>query len=293
MTAGTGEGFTEPAAPGFAHAYGGRLLHREQSPFQRIEVFENPTFGRMLVLDGLVQTSQRDEFLYHEMLVHVPLLSHPEPRRVLIIGGGDGGTLRRVLEHPTVERAVMVEIDERVTAVSREWLPTVSAAAFDDPRAEVIFADGAAYVGAGGERFDAVVVDSSDPVGPGVVLFTTDFYERARARLAPGGLFAAQSGSPLFQQDELHRTFSNARAAFPEVRVYVANVPVYPGSLWSFLLAGERVVVDPVAAEKRAAERGLSCRQWSPDAHAGAFGLPEVVRAVIAPEGPPRTFRAP
>jgi spermidine synthase len=285
-------GFSETAWPGYAQAYGGDLLHGERSPYQRIEIYENPAFGRMLVLDGLVQTSERDEFMYHEMLVHVPLLTHPEPRRVLVIGGGDGGTLRRVLEHPSVERAVMVEIDERVTILCRELMPGIAGAAFDDPRAEVLVADGAAYVREGGDPFDVIVIDSSDPVGPGEILFTTEFYAQVRARLARGGLMAAQSGSPLFQQREVNRTFASVSEAFPDVRLYLGNVAVYPGSLWSYFVAGERVTIDAAAAEKRAAERGIACRYWSADLHAGAFALPQIVKDVIAPGGPPDPWSA-
>lgn len=282
-------GFSEPAVAGLTYTYGGTPVVSERSAFQRIEIYEHPTFGRVLVLDGLVQTTSRDEFVYHEMLVHVALLSHPSPRRVLVIGGGDGGTLRRVLEHP-VERAVMVEIDERVTALCRAHMPEIAAGALADPRAQVRFEDGVRFVAETDERFDAILIDSSDPVGPGEPLFTPDFYRAARARLAPGGVLAAQSGSPYFQQDELHRTHANASAAFPDVRVYLASVPTYPGVLWSFLLAGERLALEPDAAADRAADRKLETRYWTPAVQRGAFDLPGVVLDAIAPDGPPHTF---
>lgn len=284
------DGYREPAAAGFAYAFEGPLLHAEQSRFQRIEVRENEAFGRMLVLDGLTQTTERDEFIYHEMLVHVPLLCHPEPRRVLIVGGGDGGTLRHVLMHPTVERAVMVEIDERVAAVSKELLPSISAGAFDDPRADVRFDDGAAHVRAGGEPYDVILIDSSDPVGPSVVLFTEEFYAAAVRRLRPGGLLGAQSGGPFFQQTELNRAHANARRSFGDARVYLGATPTYPGTLWSFLLCGERIEVDAAAAARRAADRRLSFRWWTPELHAGCFALPRLVRDVIAEDGPPLTW---
>lgn len=285
------DGYRESAARGFDYAYSGAgLLHSEQSRFQRLDVYDHPAFGRMLVLDGLTQTTERDEFIYHEMLVHVPLLCLAEPRSVLIVGGGDGGTLRHALMHPTVERAVMVEIDERVTAVCREWIPGISAGALDDPRADVRFDDGAAFVRSDGETFDAILIDSSDPVGPGVALFTGDFYAAALRRLAPGGLLAAQSGGPFFQQRELHRAYRNAAASFPDTRVYLANVPTYPGTLWSFLLCGERIEVDADAATERASKRWLSFRYWTPELHAGCFALPRIVRDVLAPDGPPLTW---
>ena len=269
--------FFETPAPGVEFAYGGELLHAEDSAFQHIDVYEHPTFGRTLVLDGAVQTSERDEFLYHELLVHVPLIAHPSPERVLVIGGGDGGTLRRVLEHPSVTDAVMVEIDDRVTAVSRQYMPSIGGEVWDDPRTTVLFEDGNAYIHADGEPFDAIVVDSSDPVGPGIVLFETPFYARCLERLKPGGVFVAQVGSPIYFQDEMRMAYRNARAAFPDVRLYLGHVTTYPGVVWSFMLAGERLEIDPDTAAARGAERKLDVRAWTPELHAGAFALPGFV----------------
>ena len=273
--------FLESPAPGVEFAYEGELLHAEESAFQRIEIYEHPTFGRTLVLDGAVQTSERDEFLYHEMLVHVPLFCHPEPRRVLVIGGGDGGTLRRVLEHPTVAEAVMVEIDPRVTALSREYMPSIAGDVWDDPRAKVLFEDGNAYVHADGEPFDAIIVDSSDPVGPGIVLFETPFYARCRSRLNPGGVFAAQVGSPIYFQDELRMAHRNASSAFEDVRIYLGHVTTYPGVAWAYMLCGEQLVIDGAAAADRAADRKIETRYWTPELHAGAFALPGIVRDAL------------
>ena len=282
--------YGEQIVPGFAYGFEGEQLLSERSAFQQIDVYENASFGRLLVLDGLTQTTERDEFIYHEMIVHVPLISLPDPKRVLIIGGGDGGTLRRVLEHPSVESAVMIEIDERVTQVCRELMPSIAGDAFEDPRAEVHFADGIAYVRDGGESFDAILIDSSDPVGPGEGLFTVDFYRAARGRLTDGGVLCAQSGSPGFQQDELHRTYKHASAVFPDARVYVGFVPTYPGGMWSFTLAGERLSLDPVVAAARADERKLQTRYWRPELQRGAFDVPQIVYDVIAPDGPPHTW---
>jgi spermidine synthase len=269
--------FSETPAPGVTFAYDGEPLHAEDSGFQHIEIYDHPTFGRTLVLDGAVQTSERDEFLYHEMLVHVPLLSHPGPKRVLVIGGGDGGTLRRVLEHPTVTDAVMVEIDERVTSLSREWMPSIGGEVWDDERATFLFTDGNAYVHADGEPFDAIIVDSSDPVGPGIVLFETPFYARCLERLNPGGVFVAQVGSPIYFQDEVRMAVRNARAAFPDVRLYLGHVTTYPGVVWSFMLCGERLTIDGQRAAAAAAEREISARYWTPEIHLGAFAMPGIV----------------
>jgi len=282
--------YGEQIVPGFAYRFTGEQLVSERSPFQQIDIYENPSFGRLLMLDGLTQTTERDEFIYHEMLVHVPLVSLQDPRRVLIIGGGDGGTLRRVLEHPSVEHAVMVEIDQRVTELCREFMPSIAGDAFDDPRAEVLFTDGIAYVRDGGEPFDAILIDSSDPVGPGEGLFTVDFYRAAAGRLTAGGVLCAQSGSPGFQQDELHRTFSHASQAFPQVRVYVGFVPTYPGGMWSFTLAGSTLSLDPAVAAARASDRKLTARYWRPELQRGAFDVPQIVYDVIAPDGPPHTW---
>jgi len=281
--------YGEQIVPGFTYSFEGKQLASERSPFQQIDIYENESFGRLLMLDGLTQTTERDEFVYHEMLVHVPLISLERPRRVLIIGGGDGGTLRRVLEHP-VERAVMVEIDQRVTELCRELIPSISGGAFDDARAEVLFADGIAYVKDGGEPFDAILIDSSDPIGPGEGLFTTEFYRAAASRLNPGGVLAAQSGSPGFQQGELHRTYAHAVEVFPDVRVYLGGVPTYPGGVWSFIVAGQRLELDPAVAAARASERGLVTRYWRPELQRGAFDLPQIVYDVIAPDGPPHTW---
>ena len=277
--------FFETPSPGVEFAYEGELLHAEDSAFQHVDVYEHPTFGRTLVLDGAVQTSERDEFLYHEMLVHVPLLAHPDPKRVLVIGGGDGGTLRRVLEHPTVTDVVMVEIDQRVTDVSREYMPSIGGEVWDDPRATVLFEDGNAYVHAEGEPFDAIIVDSSDPVGPGIVLFETPFYARCLERLNPGGVFVAQVGSPIYFQDEMRMAYRNARAAFADVRLYLGHVTTYPGVVWGFMLAGERLEIDADAAGARAAERKIPVRTWTPEAHVGAFALPGFVLEGLEGDG--------
>jgi spermidine synthase len=282
--------FFEEVVPGFRYVYDGELLASERSAFQQIDVYDHPSFGATLVLDGLVQTTERDEFVYHEMLVHAPLVAHPDPKRVLIVGGGDGGTLRHVLMHPSVERAVMVEIDQRVTELCVKFMPSIAGSAFDDPRAEVHFDDGIAYVANSTETFDVIVIDSSDPVGPGEGLFTPAFYANAKARLAPGGLLCAQSGSPSMQQDELHRTFQHASTAFADVRVFLANVPTYPGTMWSFTLAGAQIDIDAAAAARRASERNLATKYWTPAVQAGAFALPVFVEQVIAPDGPPHTW---
>jgi spermidine synthase len=274
--------FSESPIAGLEIAYEGEPVHEERSSFQRIQVFDHPTFGRMLVLDGLVQTTERDEFFYHEMLVHVPLISHPEPKRVLIIGAGDGGALRRVLEHPSVQHVTMVEIDERVTVVSREYLPSISAGALDDSRAEVRFEDGHAFVLDSRDTYDAIVVDSSDPVGPGVVLFSAAFYQACLERLSPDGVFSAQIGTPTLFPGEIRMALSNARAAFPVVRPYLGAVPTYPGTLWAYMVAGRALDIETDEIRRRAGERGIEGSYWTPGVHVAAFELPRFVADLAA-----------
>jgi spermidine synthase len=290
-TSGASGDYGETGVAGFHYRFDGALVHREQSPFQLIEIFENPAFGRVLILDGLVQTTERDEFFYHEMLVHIPLLIHPEPRSVLVIGGGDGGTLREVLRHSCVERAVMIEIDQRVTDVCREFMPSLGAEAWSDPRADVRFDDGIAFIRDTDERFDAIVIDSSDPVGPGEGLFTGEFYAMAEQRLNEGGVLAAQAGGVHFHQAELQRAYAAMKSAFPEVCLYVGNVPTYPGTGWSYLLSRADDIPAAPEVEDRLEARGISgLRYVSPPLVEGCFALPTFVKDVLGSDEPPHLF---
>jgi spermidine synthase len=276
--------FGEPiAADGsFANVFEGEVLYSGRSEFQKIDVYDNAFFGRVLTLDDLVQTTERDEFFYHEMLVHPALASLERVDRVLIIGGGDGGTLRHVLMHGASD-VVMCEIDEEVVRVCRELMPALSDGAFDDPRGRVVFADGAAFVAEHENVFDAVIVDGSDAVGPATVLFSEAFYGACRRALVPGGVFAAQTGSPIFQSDEFDLALGNLRRAFPTVEPYVANVPTYPGVLWSYMSATDGSPVssaDPVDVSRRLRERGITPRYYTPELHRGAFALPAFVETM-------------
>jgi spermidine synthase len=247
----------------------------------------------MLTLDGIAQTSQADEFTYHEMLVHLPMFQHPAPRRVLVIGGGDGGTLRRVLEHP-VERAVMVELDELVVRACREHLPDISAGAFDDPRAELIIGDGARYLADTTERFDIILVDSTDPVGAAEALFSEPFFRSAHRALSSGGLYAMQSGSPLLQSAEMADAVRGLRRVFPSVRPYVGHVPIYPGVMWSWTLAARDGVLEPptpAAIRERALAAGIRGGAYTAELHAAAFALPAYVAAAL--DGEPTAFGSP
>jgi spermidine synthase len=255
-----------------------RRLHEERTPYQHLEIYDNPLFGRMLLLDGAVQTTEGDEFVYHEMLAHPALCTHPQPRHILIIGGGDGGLLEEALKHP-VERATLVEIDEAVVRASRAYLGTVSGDAFDDARARLVIADGAAYIAEGRDRFDVVFVDSSDPQGPSTGLFDAGFYAQAARRLAPGGLLAVQSGSAVYQHDVIAGVRRHLRALFPVVRTYLATVPTYPAVLWSFTVGSlglDPLEISPDEIARRT--RGFHLQYYGPARHQAAFDLPPFVR---------------
>jgi spermidine synthase len=236
--------FGERVAPGFRHTFEGELLYAGRSQFQKIDVFQHAQFGRVLTLDDTLQTTENDEFCYHEMLVHPALSSIERVERVLIIGGGDGGTLRHVLMHDPAE-AVMCEIDEDVVNVSLEYLPMISAGAFDDPRARLVIGDGAAFVAEHEGAFDAIIVDSTDPVGAAVVLFSTPFYESCRRALRPHGVFISQTGSPMYQGKELTVALTNMSEVFGPVETYCGFVPTYPGVLWSYTAAGRSIASTP------------------------------------------------
>jgi spermidine synthase len=240
--------FLEVLGPHEGHLHGIKaVLFSQTTPFQHIEVVEFGDYGRALVLDGKVQSTQADEFIYHEVLVHPVMLAHPEPRRVLVIGGGEGATLREVLRHCTVERALMVDIDREVVAISRSLLPEFHAGAFDDPRAELAFEDARRWLETHDEVFDVIIVDLSDPIeeGPCYRLYTREFYSLVTRRLAPAGMIALQSGTvaahDLLNFSAIYRTLTTA---FPIVCPYTADVPCF-GLPWGFQMASK--AIDPRA----------------------------------------------
>ena len=251
-----------------------RRLHDEQTPFQHLEVFDSPRFGRMLLLDGAVQTTEGDEFAYHEMLAHPALCAHPHPRRVLIIGGGDGGLLEEVLKHP-VERVTMVEIDEAVVRASRRYLSTICGGAFEDPRTHLVIGDGLAYVNDTPDRFDVALIDSTDPQGAATGLFSAEFYAQVGTRLTADGVVAVQSGSAVYQQELIRSVRRNLRPSFPVVRTAVAAVMAYPGVLWSFTIGAKtRDPRDLGPREIAGRVEGYRLRFYTPAGHRAAFDLP-------------------
>lgn len=264
-----------------------RELARVQSAFQDILIFESASHGRVMLLDGVVQITEADEFVYQEMIAHVPLLAHGEARRVLIIGAGDGGVLRRVLAHRGVTRAVMVEIDGEVIRLAREFMPAIAGAAWDDPRAEIIVGDGIDYVTRAPDgAFDVIIVDSTDPIGVGEVLFTDAFYAHSARILSPRGLIVNQCGVPFMQADELRETSARRARFFPHVGAYVAAVPTYVGGFMTLGFAAKALApetIPPAEIRARAERAGIlgTTRYWTPEIHAGAFALPPYIAEAL------------
>jgi spermidine synthase len=253
------------------------ILHREKSQFQDILVIDTYEYGRVLLLDGVIQLTRADEFVYHEMISHVPLFTHPRPEKVLIVGGGDGGTVREVLKHPAVRQVELCELDERVCAVSREYLPEVSSG-LADPRVNIRHEDGVAYVGTLAGEYDVIIVDAPDPEGPATGLFTGDFYRSVYRALKPDGLFVAQSESPWYNQELLRRINRSVATAFPVTRFYLAHIPTYQSGMWSFVLGSKRY--DPLAAAPDTGDVG-ALRYYTPELHQAAFVLPQFVSDLL------------
>ena len=226
------------------------MVHEEQTPFQHIEIADTLEYGRLLILDGVFQTSVKDEWTYHEMISHVPLMLHPHPERVLIIGGGDGGVAREVCRHHCVTHVDLCDIDGRVIELSKEYFPTISKVLRNPPeKLHVHVGDGIAFARKVKDFYDVIIIDCSDPIGPGEGLFTRDFYKNAFAALRKDGLLVQQTESPIVQQSTVHDVFEAMNDVFPIVRMYYSHVPIYPACLHSFMLASK--VYDPLTAEPR------------------------------------------
>ncbi|MDQ0207081.1 spermidine synthase [Alkalicoccobacillus murimartini] len=250
-----------------------RTLHTEKTEFQQLDMIETEEFGNMLVLDGMVMTTEKDEFVYHEMVAHVPLFTHPNPKQVLVVGGGDGGVIREVLKHPSVEKATLVEIDGKVVEYSKKYLPTI-AGALDDERVDVQIADGFMHIAESENQYDVIMVDSTEPVGPAVKLFEKGFYEGISRALKEDGVFVAQTDNPWFQQELIQTVYKDIKEIFPITRVYTANIPTYPSGLWTFTIGSKKQ--DPLeVSEDRFHE--IESKYYTKDIHRAAFALPKFV----------------
>ncbi|MEM7213427.1 MAG: polyamine aminopropyltransferase [Pseudomonadota bacterium] len=259
------------------------MLYDSETDHQRIMVFENAHWGRVMTLDGVVQTTEGDNFIYHEMLTHVPILAHGAASRVLIIGGGDGGMAREVLRHRSVEHVTMVEIDAGVVEFCKEYMPNLSQGAFDDPRLNLVIADGADFMRDCAEKFDVIIIDSTDPIGPGEVLFTDTFYGHAQRALTEHGILVTQNGVPFVQGDELTNTMRAFKALFRDWGCYLATVPTYAGGPMAFGWGtnGRAREVASGTLMTRFNESGLATEYYTPDVHKAAFALPGYVSKLM------------
>jgi spermidine synthase len=258
-----------------------RILFRERTEHQDLVIFETPTYGRVLALDNIIQVTEKDEFVYHEMMTHVPIVAHGRAKNVLIIGGGDGGILREALRHKGVKKVTMVEIDRGVVDMCLRYMPSIPQKAFDDKRTDLVIADGAKFVAETKDRYDVIIVDSTDPMGPGEVLFTEEFYRNCRRCLTSSGVLVNQNGVPFMQPDEVTMTYRRRKKSFRVSSFYVAAVPSYYGGFMTLGWASN----DPKLHQtklaiiaKRAKAAKLKTKYWTPEIHVGAFALPRFVQ---------------
>jgi spermidine synthase len=264
-----------------------RVLHEERTAHQHLVLFEHRHFGKMLMLDGATQVTTCDEFIYHEMMSHVPIVAHGRARTVLIVGGGDCGIARQVLKHAALERVVQVEIDASVVAFAQQHFPEFTHPVFADARFESVIDDGMTYVAAADRRFDVIIVDSTDPQGPGAVLFTAGFYAACKRCLTDGGVLVTQNGVPFFQADELVASVTHFRRLFADGACYVAAIPTYVGGHMAMGFASDdrslRQLPVEVLAERYAAAGRFPTRYWTPEVHRAAFALPRFIAEAIEP----------
>ena len=260
------------------------LLFEVKTEHQHLEIYQTPALGRVMLLDGVVQTTEKDEYIYHEMMVHVPLFAHPNPKRVLIIGGGDGGILREVLRHPNIEHVTQVEIDQSVIDMCKKYFPNHSNGAFDDPRAHIVIDDGKEFVANCIETFDVIISDSTDPIGPGEVLLTSDFYADEKKCLNPGGIMVAQNGVPFMQGDEITTTYQRLKPLYKDNGFYITAVPTYSCGLMTLAWAtdDESLRKQPVEAiTERYSRAGFTTGYYNPEVHVASFALPNYIRELM------------
>ncbi|MGN1125157.1 MAG: polyamine aminopropyltransferase [Candidatus Gastranaerophilaceae bacterium] len=251
-----------------------KVLFSEQSKYQKIEVLESDSkLGKILTLDDLMTATEGDEYFYHEMFVHIPMLNHKCPKSVLVIGGGDGGTVREILKHDTVERVVLCEIDNMVIEVAKKYLPTLSCD-LDNPKVEIVNEDAFKYIKDKKNSFDIILIDTPDPVGPGVGLFTTDFYTNVKEALKQDGIMVTQSESPVANENEIKHMYEQLKQVFPIVSSYTSPIPTYPGGCWAWAFCSETIKPLSYIDEKRAGDITKKCKIYNVDYHKARFALP-------------------
>ncbi|MFM1814725.1 MAG: hypothetical protein RLZ98_1420 [Pseudomonadota bacterium] len=258
-----------------------KILHEVKTVHQELVIFTNATWGTVLMLDGVCQLTTSDEFVYHEMMAHVPLMAAARPKRVLVIGGGDGGVLREVLKHPSVTRATLCEIDREVIDTALKYYPEIPGTAFEDPRTEVVIADGLKFVAKAKDRFDCIIVDSSEPIGPSAVLHTREFFSDCRGALKEGGTLVTQNGLPFHFPEHLQQTTEYFASLFGHAKPYLCTQPCYFGGPFALNLATDDDdivdITEKSLAQRLSRRRIAGLKYYTPAVHKAAFALPAYV----------------
>lgn len=254
-------------------------LFKARSKYQDIAILDSPEYGKILILDGLVMLTERDEFTYHEMISHVPLLSHPNPKKVLIIGGGDGGTVRETLKHSCVSQIDLVEIDEMVVEKCKEYFPTVSSG-FSSSRVSIHIADGIEFVRNCHTKYDIIIIDSSDPIGPGEGLFNLDFYQNIYCLLSNNGIMSAQTESPYIDKMVIP-IYKNLNKVFSRCSMYLAHIPTYPSGCWSFALCSKQSKILEHIDIERYKKLEPVPKYYNPEIHQASFCLPNFISDLL------------
>eukprot|EP00617_Octactis_speculum_P016899 CAMPEP_0185754106 /NCGR_PEP_ID=MMETSP1174-20130828/12760_1 /TAXON_ID=35687 /ORGANISM="Dictyocha speculum, Strain CCMP1381" /LENGTH=313 /DNA_ID=CAMNT_0028432183 /DNA_START=42 /DNA_END=983 /DNA_ORIENTATION=+ len=260
------------------------ILFQERSKYQDILVFESSNYGRVLVLDGVIQLTERDEFAYQEMIVHIPMFAHQNPKHILIVGGGDGGVLREVVRHSCVERIDMCEIDEMVIDCAKKFFTTSTATGYEDPRLNLVYSDAAEFLRAEDHAmYDVIIVDSSDPVGPAESLFKPDFYESMNAALKPGGIICTQGECIWLHLDLIRSVLTSCCDMFPTVEYAYTTIPTYPSGQIGFVLCSSDARFNAVRLPQRAPSPELQAllRYYNPNIHSAAFELPQFAALAV------------
>ena len=252
-------------------------LFSGQSDFQKIDIFDTESMGRVLTIDGLMMTTERDEYFYHEMIAHIPMINHKNPESVLVIGGGDGGTIREVLKHDTVKKVVLCEIDGMVVDACKKYLPTIGCE-LDNPKVEVRIEDAIEFIKDKKAQYDVILIDSTDPLGPGEGLFTEEFYTNVKEALKEGGIMTSQSESPFINQEEIKKIYPLLRKVFPIVDTFSGPIPSYPGGYWCWSFCSKDVEPLSYIDEQRAEKVSKQCKIYNKDYHLARFALPNFLK---------------
>jgi len=257
-----------------------KTLFSGESKYQRIDILDTYELGRVLTLDGIIMITERDEFVYHEMIAHVPLFTHPNPKRILVVGGGDGGTVREVLKHPQVQTLDLVEIDALVIEKSKEFFPTTRHS-FSDERVNIFIKDGVEFMKGKSDEYDIVIIDSTDPTGPGEGLFKEEFYRDVNAALKDDGIMVAQTETPFYYRDQVHKIFMNIKKSFPLAKMFTAYIPTYPSGLWSFSLGSKKYCPVENFQLDRYKSENIPTKYYNEDIHRAAFSLPNFIKELL------------